>query len=91
MENLKKRPPSNRQTASKGITAPAQQPRPRLRTHRVQQRLPRLVAVRPPHVRGAGTPRAAAAGLVQLGVEGLGAVGDGFEDCGYVGVAEVEV
>ena len=29
--------------------------------------------------------------MVQLGVEGFDTVGDGFEDCGYVGVAEVEV
>ena len=119
---------SNRQPAREGIPTRAQQPRARLRVHRVQQRLPhgrtprlgrhlrhrrrhlralpplpvrvhllqvlrlpRLVAVRPRHVRGAGAPRAAAAGPVQFRVEGFDAVGDGFEDAGYVGVLEVEV
>ena len=119
---------SNRQSPGKSITPRAQQPRARLRIHRVQQRLPhrraprlgrdlrhrrrglrplpplppgvdllqilrlpRLVAVRPSDASAARAPAAAAAGLVQLRVEGLDAVGHGFEDGGYGGVLEVEV
>lgn len=54
-------------------------------------RLPRLIAALPLHVRGTRAPGAASAGSVQFRVEGLDAVGDGFEDGGHVGVLEVEV